>query len=146
MCLAGCAAERDPADLYLDGDYGAAFKSYSRLADTGNAAAINFVGIHYYLGAGVEKDHGEAFKWFERAALADDAHAQRNLGVMYLRGWGVPKDNALAYGWLYESLAAGNESAREYLRMASDYITPNQSMVAREAVAARLAQYRTESR
>lgn len=146
LLLAGCGSDSDPASLYLRGDYEAAFKSFSRLADSGDAVATNFVGIHYYLGAGVEKDFNLAASWFERAALARNADAQRNLGVMYLRGWGVPKDNALAYGWLYESLAQGNEDARSYLRMASDYVTPNQSLVARETVSKRLNEHGAKTR
>lgn len=146
LALTGCGGDRDAADLYVAGDYEAAFKSFSRLADSGDAAATNFVGIHYYLGAGVERDFALAATWFERAALARNANAQRNLGVMYLRGLGVPKDNALAYGWLYESLAQGNEDARNYLRMASDYVTPNQSLVARETVSKRLNEHGARTR
>lgn len=139
--VAGCGGESDAARLYLDGDYEAAFKSFSRLADSGDSTAMNFVGIHYYLGAGVDRDLALAATWFERAALDRNPNAQRNLGVMYLRGWGVKKDVALAYGWLYEAVTRGNENARSYLRFASDYVTPNQSLVAREAVAKRIAEH-----
>ena len=137
--LPGCTGESDPHRQFLAGDYASAFKSFSRLADSGDGAAINFVGIHYYLGAGVEQDFVRAAQLFERAALAANADAQRNLGVLYLRGWGVPRNNLHAYGWLYQAYRQGNRRAREYLEMTEHLITPNQSMQARAWIAKRMA-------
>ena len=139
VILAACSSERDPVQQFMAGDYGAAFKSFSRLADSGDSAAINFVGIHYYLGVGVERNFALAAQWFERAALGSNADAQRNLGVLYLRGWGVPRNNLHAYGWLYQAHVQGNKRAREYLEMTEHMITPNQTMQARAWIARRMA-------
>ena len=97
MTSTACRENDDAAARFTAGDYPASFKSFSARADNGDSAAINFVGIHYYLGLGVERDFGAAVHWFERAARAANADAQRNLGVLYMRGWGVPRDNVTAW-------------------------------------------------
>ena len=135
FAVTGCGSSGDPVEDFESGNYCDAFKAFTRLADTGDAEAFNFLGIHYYLGAGVDKDFERAAQWFERAALARNASAQRNLGVLYLRGWGVPRNNVHAYGWLHQSYSQGNQAAAHYLRMTSNLITPNQTMEARAWVA-----------
>ena len=136
----GCQRGDDPYARFLAGDYEPAFKSFLRRADNGDSAAINFVGIHYYLGLGVERDFTQAAVWFERAARIANADAQRNLGVLYLRGWGVPRDNVTAYAWLYQAVSQGNSRARQYLEMVEHQITPNQTMQARRWIADQLRQ------
>lgn len=136
--LAACGAKPDAAALFEQGEYDEAFALFSARANNGDVVAINYLGMHYYLGAGVERDFPEAFKWFERAALAGHPGAQRNLGVMYLRGLGVTPDNHQAYGWLYHAREGGNEGANDYLRMMSDNVTPNAAGVARKRVQKRI--------
>jgi TPR repeat protein len=136
--LAGACGGTDPYAHFAAGDYHASFKAFRRLADSGDVAAGNFVGIHYYLGAGVARDYATAAQWFERAALAGNADAQRNLGTLYLRGWGVAKNNEHAYGWLFLAHSQGNRRARDYLETTEHLITPNQTMSARRWVAQRM--------
>lgn len=136
--LSACHSEPDPVKLFTSGHYRASFKDFRQLADSGNAGAANFIGIQYYLGAGVDRDFKEAARWFRSAALARDPYAQKNLGVMYLRGLGVPRNDVHAYGWLFEAVANGNARARGYLRVAGDHITPNQTMLARRWIARQL--------
>ena len=138
MTSTACRDDDDAAGRFMAGDYRASFKSFSARADNGDSAAINLVGIHYYLGLGVERDFGAAAHWFERAARAANADAQRNLGVLYMRGWGVPRDNVTAYGWLFQAAAQGSRSAREYLKMVEHQISPNQTMQARAWIAEQL--------
>ena len=138
VCLAACGADPDPVALFEQGDYDEAFALFSVRAADGDIVAINYIGMHYYLGAGVERNFPEAFKWFERAALAEHPGAQRNLGVMYLRGLGVTADNHQAYGWLYHARERGNEGANDYLRMISDNVTPNAAGIARKRVRQRI--------
>ena len=138
MTSTACRENDDAAARFTAGDYPASFKSFSARADNGDSAAINFVGIHYYLGLGVERDFGAAAHWFERAARAANADAQRNLGVLYMRGWGVPRDNVTAYAWLFQAAGQGNHSAREYLKMVEQQISPNQTMQARAWIAEQL--------
>jgi len=138
LTLPACRDDQDAFERFSVGDYQSSFKSFLRRADTGDSAAINFVGIHYYLGLGVERDFSAAAQWFERAARAANADAQRNLGVLYMRGWGVHRDNVTAYAWLFQSSSQGNPRAREYLAMVEHLITPNQTMQARRWIADQL--------
>ena len=133
--VTGCGSSGDPVRDFEAGNYRDSFKAFTRLAASGDTDAFNFLGIHYYLGAGVDKDFERAAQWFERGALARNASAQRNLGMLYLRGWGVPRNNVHAYGWLHQSYSQGNQVALHYLRMTSNLITPNQTMEARAWVA-----------
>jgi len=137
--LTGCAAD-DPVVLFENGDYDAAFAIFQRLAADGDINAINYLGMHYYLGAGVERDFKKAAELFETAALAEHPGAQRNLGVMYLRGLGVPQDNQQAYGWLFVAYKGGNLGAKEYLVLMSDNVTPNAADLARKRVRKKIAQ------
>lgn len=138
LTLTACGNDQDPLGRFMAGDYQSSFKSFLQRADNGDSAAINFVGIHYYLGVGVERDFNAAAQWFERAARAANADAQRNLGVLYMRGWGVPRDNVTAYGWLFQATSQGNRRARTYLETVEHLITPNQTMQARRWIAEQL--------
>ena len=138
ISLGACCADNDGPRQFREGAYGSSFKTFARRADSGDSAAINFVGIHYYLGLGVARDLGAAARWFTRGARAGNADAQRNLGVLYLRGWGVRRDYEMAYGWLFEAINAGNRGAQNYLSALE--ITPNQTMRARLRVAQQLRQ------
>jgi hypothetical protein len=136
--LLACSVSDDPVDLFHSGKYEQAFTIFSDLAARGNTQACNYLGTHYYLGAGVERDFAEAVRWFTVAALAEDPKGQRNLGVMYLRGLGVKKDYHQAYGWLYFAHEGGNVGAKEYLDLMSDNVTPNASNIARRNVRRRI--------
>lgn len=142
--LFACSAEQLPLRSFRAADYAASFKAYSRMADKGDAGAMNFVGIHYYLGTGVPRDFAVAAHWFERAALARDADAARNLGTLYLRGLGVAKNNVYAYAWLHHAQHAGNARAGRYLEQAEQLITPNQTMSARRWMAKYFADHAPE--
>ncbi len=131
----------DPVELFRAGEFERAYDIFSERAAGGDLAAINFLGIHYYLGAGVERDHERAARYFQQAALANEPDAQRNLGIMYMRGLGVPQDNHRAYAWFFQSYSGGNANAREYLRMLADNVTPNAGGRAREWVANQIRQH-----
>jgi hypothetical protein len=73
-------------------DYATEYRLLRPLAEEGNAAAQNGLGIMYENGHGVEQDHAEAVKWYRRAADQGDAAAQFNLGLMYENGRGVQQD------------------------------------------------------
>jgi TPR repeat protein len=132
--LAGCGGHPDPVELFENGNYDAAFRIFSKQAAAGDVIASNYLGTHYYLGAGVPRDFVRAAQLYEVAALAEYADAQRNLGIMYLRGLGVEKDYHQAYGWLYHAHAGGNKGANDYLTLMSDNVTPNASQIARKRV------------
>jgi len=134
VTLVACSQSSDPVQLFENGDYARALVAFRALADAGDATAKNYLGVQYYLALGVERDLKLAARLFEQAAVAGHAGAQRNLGIMYLRGLGVPQDKVRAYSWFYQSTEQGDPYAFKYLDFVADYITPNQSMVARRWV------------
>jgi len=134
VALASCGSGEEPVALFDNGDYAASLRIFRAQALAGDIGAKHYLGMHYYLGAGVERDFVQAAALFETAALAEYPAAQRNLGVMYLRGLGVKQNYHLAYGWMYQAYAGGNAGAKDYLVLMSDNITPNASLVARTQV------------
>lgn len=130
----GCGGSKDPIELFQNGEYEASFRVFSAQAASGDLVASNYLGMHYYLGAGVARDFVRAAELFEVAALAEYADAQRNLGVMYLRGLGVKQDHHQAYGWFFAAHAGGNMGAKEYLNLMVDNVTPNASGIARDNI------------
>ncbi|MGB1884458.1 MAG: tetratricopeptide repeat protein [Gammaproteobacteria bacterium] len=139
LLLSACGADGEPDELFRAGEYERAYKIFRERVAEGDVNAVNFLGIHFYLGAGVERDYERAVKFFELAALENDANAQRNLGIMYMRGLGVPQDNHRAYAWFFQAYSGGgNQNARKYLQMLSDNVTPNAGGRAREWVAEQL--------
>ena len=132
--LSACSKSQSPQEAFESGDYERSFQQYLSLAESGDNAAANYLGIHYYLGLGTTKDFEKANEWFLAAALGENADAMRNLGVMYMRGHGVSQDWGRAYGWLYHAVQREHPSAEEYLVVTADYVTPNKSMQERAFV------------
>lgn len=129
-----------PEAAFSRGSYAHSLAAARVLAEQGQSGAANFVGIHYYLGAGVARDFATAALWFERGARDGDADAQRNLATLYLRGWGVRQDDFLAYAWFTEAAERGNRRARAYLGVMGDALTPNQIVKARRALDGEIGQ------
>ncbi|MGR8950349.1 MAG: tetratricopeptide repeat protein [Gammaproteobacteria bacterium] len=126
LCLvSSCGVSKDPVELFELGNYGEAFDLFFERAQAGDLEAANYVGIHYYLGAGVERDFKKSASWFEVAALQGAHDAQKNLGVMYYRGLGVAQDYYRAFGWMYYAHQGGNTEARNYLELMQFSVTPN---------------------
>jgi len=86
-------------------DYKTALRLLRPLAEQGNAAAQNNLGVMYANGYGVQQDYFEAALWYRRAAEQGDPDALNNLGIMYDNGHGVPKDYVQARK-LYDLAAA----------------------------------------
>jgi uncharacterized protein len=104
------AVAQDYADgvaAYEVGDYGTALRVLTPLAEQGNAAAQNGLGVLYYHGRGVPQNYAEALKWSRLAADKGDASAQYNLGDMYRQGQGVTQDYAEAVKWYRLSAEQG---------------------------------------
>ncbi|MBI0407747.1 MAG: sel1 repeat family protein, partial [Nitrosospira sp.] len=77
---------------YDKGEFMQAIDMYKPLAEQGNAAAQNNLGVMYDQGEGVIQNYQEALKWFRLSAIQGDVEAQNNLGVMYDQGRGITKD------------------------------------------------------
>ena len=139
LILIGCSKETDPVVLFETGNYQGALDAFRALAIDGDPDATNYLGIHYYMGAAVDRDFLAAARLFEAAALQGHTGAQKNLGMMYFRGLGVEVDNQRAFGWLHHARQGGNEEAQEYLKQMQTKVTPNASVIAVEKVAKQLA-------
>jgi TPR repeat protein len=100
---AGPIEEADIA--YERCDYKTAFRLLRPLAEQGNAAAQNTLGVLYANGYGVQQDYFKAAAWYRKAAEQGDPNALNNLGIMYDNGHGVPKDYVQARKW-YDLAAA----------------------------------------
>lgn len=76
--------------------YDYSFKYYRRAAQSGNATAMNNMGVAYQNGWGVSPNKDRAFPWFQKAVDAGNAKSIPTLAYCYLYGWGTKKDLAKA--------------------------------------------------
>ncbi len=98
-------------DAYSAGDFPAALKTFTPLAEAGDSRAQYLLGRMYSEGEGVAKNEAEGAKWYRRAAERGDAVSQLSLGTMYVNGRGVPRNFVEAYRWLEIVVAAGEDKA-----------------------------------
>ena len=107
LSLVGCAnqmvvppsvskVEKRTYDLgvqaYNERRYDKALDIWLDLADQGDVAALNALGMMYQSGKGVGRDVGAAARLYKKAAVAGLPAAQNNLAVLYEGGEGVPQD------------------------------------------------------
>lgn len=130
LILAACDEAIDPVASFKAGHYEKSFAEFKKLADAGDLDAVNYLGVHYYMGAGVRRNFRTAAEWYEIAALAGHPGAQKNLGVMYYHGLGVKQNYHRAFGWMYQALSGGNMRAQKYINLMRDNVTPNASGLA----------------
>ena len=120
------------------GDFATALKEWKPLAEEGNAAAQNNLGLMYHNGWGVPQDYKEAARLYRLAAEQGDADAQGNLGVMYELGKGVTKDYIYAHMWGNIALMNGNERGASVRGHVAEKMTSSQieeaQRLARECV------------
>jgi TPR repeat protein len=90
---------RDGLEEYDRGNLSAAFLTFQRLAEEGDAPSQNALGDMYFLGEGVAQDYAMAARWFLRAANQGVATAQLGLADLYLRGLGVERSDVRAHMW-----------------------------------------------
>ncbi len=86
--------------LYRQGKFADALAGIMPLANSGNTAALELLGVMTRLGQGVEKDPAKAFVYLSKAANENRPLAQHHLGVMYYTGEGVEADPVQALSWL----------------------------------------------
>jgi len=109
-------ADIEEANTAFDkGDYTKALEKVRPLAQQGNAAAQNILGVMYENGKGVSKDYRQAIEWIRKAAEQGLAKAQNNLGGMYDLGIGVPKDYSKALKWYRRAANQGFAGAQHNL-------------------------------
>jgi len=128
IIFASCAGDDNPELRFEAGEYQQAYRLWIPLARENNLKAINYLGIHHYLGLGVEKDFQLARKYFQEAAEQGYPDAQLNLGLLYQAGNGVKVDSLKAFMWFFAAYEQGNNNALKHLkRIAENHkLMPNQ--------------------
>ena len=97
---------------YEKRDFATALKLLTPLAEKGDGAAQDRLGIMSLHGIGVAKDIDASLRWFNLAADQKHAEAQNNLGFVYSQGLGVPKDLAAAFKWFRLAADQGHTQAQ----------------------------------
>jgi TPR repeat protein len=87
------------------------FEQVLEVAQKGDVAAQNALGLRYATGQGVKLSEGEAVRWFTRAAEQGYVPAQSKLGSLYYSGRGVPQDVNRAYFWMVVARMSGDEAS-----------------------------------
>lgn len=87
------------------------FEQVLEVAQKGDVAAQNALGLRYATGQGVKLNEVEAVRWFSRAAEQGYVPAQAKLGSLYYSGRGVPQDVNRAYFWMVVARMSGDEAS-----------------------------------
>ncbi len=90
----------------------ASFDQLRHLAEKGDPAAQNTLGLRYATGEGVRLSESEAVRWFIKAAEQGYVPAQSKLGSLYFSGRGVPQDSTRAYFWMVVARLSGDEASK----------------------------------
>ena len=90
----------------------ASFDQLRLLAEKGDPAAQNTLGLRYATGEGVKLSEGEAVRWFIKAAEQGYVPAQSKLGSLYFSGRGVPQDSTRAYFWMVVARLSGDQASK----------------------------------
>ena len=97
------------------------------LAEKGNPAAENALGLRYASGDGVPQDDNAAARWFTKAAESGNVKAQVALGTRYWAGRGVPASLTQAYFWTVLARAAGDKNSKTFAEFLASHMTRAQA-------------------
>lgn len=103
-------AEDAPSQSTIEIDT-ASLDRLRQMAESGNSAAANALGLRYAMGDGIELNESEAVRWFTKAAEGGNVAAQSKLGSIYYSGRGVPQDINRAYFWMVLARTGGDEAS-----------------------------------
>jgi putative methionine-R-sulfoxide reductase with GAF domain len=98
-----------------------------QLADKGDPAAENALGLRYASGDGVRQNDSEAARWFTKAAENGSVKAQVALGTRYWAGRGVPASLTQAYFWTVLARAAGDKNSKSFAEFLASHMTRPQA-------------------
>ena len=113
----------------------ASFEQLRQMAEKGDAAAENALGLRYFQGDdknGIGRDEKEAFGWFRRAAEHGSLPAQAKLGRLFWGGRGVPKDLNEAYFWTVLARARGDNDSKDLVPVLANGMTDSQTAAIEE--------------
>jgi hypothetical protein len=108
----------------------ASFDQLKQMADNGDPAAENAIGLRYFQGDAkdqIPQDEKQAFRWFSSSAEAGNLAAQSKLGFLYWSGRGAPKDLNKAYFWTVLARARGDEGSRDLATVLASGMTRAQA-------------------
>lgn len=83
-----------------------------QMAENGDAAAQNSLGLRYATGDGVTQNEMEAVRWLTKSAEQGNVSAQSKLGALYLRGRDIQQDLNRAYFWMVLARASGDQTSK----------------------------------
>ena len=83
-----------------------------QMAEKGDPAAQNSLGLRYAQGEGLKLNEQEAARWFTKAAEQGNVAAQSKLGSFYQSGRGVPENLTQAYFWMVVAIKNGDEASK----------------------------------
>jgi len=116
LSVASAQAEKDPLErslnAYYAGNYKAAYNFTVPLAEQGNPAALNLLGMMYELGKGVPRNPARSVVYYRKAAEKGDIYAQFNLAVSYDTGFGIPMNFQEAVKWYRRAADQGADYAQ----------------------------------
>ena len=100
------------AQFFRQGDYGQAKEIWQKMADDGDAYAMNNLGIIYDRGLGVSVDLGRALFWFAKSANEGNPQGMSNYGWMLDQGRGIAPSPTEAARWYDKSARLGQAEAQ----------------------------------
>jgi putative methionine-R-sulfoxide reductase with GAF domain len=109
----------------------ATFEQLRQMAEKGNAAAENSLGLRYFQGdekSGIHRDEARALQWFRQAADHGSLAAQSKLGALYWAGRGVPVNYNEAYFWTVLARAGGDRVSQDRALALSQHLTHEQAV------------------
>ena len=135
----GNAASADPAS----------FAELQALADHGDPAAENALGLLYAAGdekQGIKRDETEAARWFTKAAEHGSVPAQSKLGSLYWGGRGVKQDDNRAYFWTVLARASGDDASQALAPFIATRLTRSQRATIEQEAEQWLERYESASK
>jgi len=99
-----------------------------QLAEKGDPAAENMLGLRYASGDGVRQNDSEAARWFTKAAENGNVKAQAALATRYWAGRGVPASLTQAYFWTVLARAAGDKNSKTFAEFLASHMTRAQAV------------------
>jgi TPR repeat protein/GAF domain-containing protein len=117
-----------PANAASDGPSveTATLEQLRQMAEKGDPAAQNALGLRYATGDGLIVNERQAVYWFTRAAEQGNVPAQSKLGSVYFRGKDIPQNFSQAYFWMVLARASGDETSKALAPTVAGHLTQDQ--------------------
>jgi putative methionine-R-sulfoxide reductase with GAF domain len=104
----------------------ATLEQLRQMAEKGDPAAQNVLGLRYATGDGLTVNERQAVYWFTRAAEQGNVAAQSKLGSVYFRGRDIPQNFNQAFFWMILARANGDENSKILAPLVAGHLTREQ--------------------